>query len=114
MLTIGLLSLTGVGVALNFTLLEDSETWLQGLVAAIALGAPFFAGWISPRLTYAVSLPFIVLASLSVAFVAYGVGSSDVEPIAFTIYLSVIYGGLASLVFAAGWMMRRIVCQIQK
>ena len=113
-LTIGLLLVSGLGIALGFTLLENSETWLQVLVAAMALGAPFIAGWASPRLTYAVFPPFIVLACLSVAFVVDGVGSSDVEPVVFTIYLAVIYGGLASIVFAAGWVMRRVVRRIRK
>ena len=99
----------GVGIALNFTLLEASETWLQTLVAIMALGASFLVGWFSPRLRKAMLLPIVVLACLSAAFAVYGVGSSDIDPIVFTIFLSVIYGGLASVIFAAGWMAHRVV-----
>ena len=113
-LTIGLLLLNGVGIALGFTLLENSETWLQVLVAAMALGTPFIAGWVSPRLTYAVLPPLVLLVCLSVAFTLYGRSYWDSEPIVFTILLSVIYGGLASIVFAAGWVMRRVVRRIRK
>jgi hypothetical protein len=57
----------------------------------------------------AMLLPIVVLACLSAAFAVYGVGSSDIDPIVFTIFLSVIYGGLASVIFAAGWMAHRTV-----
>ena len=40
-LTIGLLLLTGVGIALEFTWLESKETWLQILVGVMAMAASF-------------------------------------------------------------------------
>ena len=97
---------TGVGIALNFTLLESSETWLQILIAVIAMGASFLAGVFSPGLGIAALLPIVMLASFAVAFSIYGVGSSDVEPIVFTIFLSLIYGVAAYFAFGAGWVVR--------
>ena len=77
---------TGVGIALNFTLLESSETWLQILIAVIAMGASFLAGVFSPSLGIAALLPIVMLASFAVAFSFYGVSSSDVEPIMFAFF----------------------------
>ena len=97
---------TGIGVALNFTLLESSETWLQILVAVIAMGTSFLAGLFSAGLGIAALLPVVLLASLAVAFSLYGVGSSDVEHIKFMILLSLIYGGAAYIAFGAGYIVR--------
>lgn len=97
---------TGVGIALNFTLLESSETWLQILIAVIAMGASFLAGVFSPSLGIAALLPIVMLASFAVAFSFYGVSSSDVEPIMFTIFLALIYGVAAYFAFGAGWIVR--------
>ena len=47
-LTIGLLLLTGMGIALEFTWLESKETWLQVLVGVVAIAASFVAGLLSP------------------------------------------------------------------
>ena len=113
MLTIGLLLLSGAAIALVFTFLENSETWLQILVAVMAVGAPLAAGWLSPRLKYVLLPPFVLLACLPVAFVLYGRTYWDSDPIVFTISLSVIYGVLTSVVFAAGWMMRWLVHQVR-
>ena len=48
----------------------------------------------------------IVLVSLAVAFAIHGVSNTDVEPVWFTIMLSLIYGTLAYLVFGVGWIVR--------
>ena len=113
MLTIGLLLLSGAAIALVFTFLENSETWLQILVVVMAVGATLAAGWLSPRLKYVLLPPFVLLACLPVAFVLYGRTYWDSDPIVFTISLSVIYGVLTSVVFAAGWMMRWLVHQVR-
>ena len=102
--------LTGAGVSLGFTVLEEGKSWLLISVAVTAIGVcPVLAGWFSPRLRDAALFPVVTAASPSLAFAAYGVGSSDVNPIPFTIALSVMYGGLASGAFAAGWMARSLV-----
>ena len=100
------LLLTGVGVALNFTWLESKETWLQILVFVVAMAASFIAGLLSPRLINVFLVLIIVLGSFSVAIAVYGVNNSDVEPVWFTIMLSMIYGTLAYVVFGAGWVVR--------
>ena len=105
-LTIGLLLLTGVGIALEFTWLESKETWLQVLVGVVAMAASFVAGLLSPKLINGVFVMIIVLVSLAVAFAIYGVSNTDVEPAWFTIMLSLIYGTLAYAVFGAGWVVR--------
>ena len=105
-LTIGFLLLTGVGIALEFTWLESKETWLQVLVGVVAMAASFVAGLLSPRLITGVFVMISVLVSLSVAFAIYGVSNSDVEPIWFTIMLSLIYGIAAYVVFGVGWVVR--------
>ena len=101
-LTIGLLLLTGVGIALEFTWLESKETWLQVVVGVVAMAASFVAGLLSPRLINGMFVMIILLVSLSLAFAIYGVSNSDVEPIWFTIMLSLIYGTLAYVV----WVVR--------
>ena len=105
-LTLVLLLLTGVGFALTFTWLESEETWLQILVGAMAMAASFIAGLLSPRLINVFLVLIIVLGSFSVAFAVYGVNNSDVEPVWFTIMLSMIYGTLVYVVFGAGWVVR--------
>ena len=100
---------TGVGVSLGFTLLESSETWLQILVAVAAMAFSFLAGLLSTGLTIAALAPVMVLICLAAAFGLSGVPSSDVEPIAFTILLSLIYGGIAYFAFGAGWVVRGLL-----
>ena len=105
-LTIGLLLLTGVGIALEFTWLESTETWLQVLVGVVAMAASFVAGLLSPRLVNLFVVWIIVLGSIAVAFAVYGVSNMDVEPVWFTVMLSLIYGTLGYAVWGAGWVVR--------
>ena len=109
-LTIGLLLLTGVGIALEFTWLESKETWLQVLVGVVAMAASFVAGLLSPRLVNLFVVWIIVLGSIAVAFAVFGASSADVPPILFAIMLSLIYGIAAYLVFGVGWAVR--VCLV--
>ena len=111
--TIVFLLLGGVGIALNLTLLEGAETRLQILVAGMTAASFFIAGFISPRLLGALFCPAVMLVSLAVAFTVYDEGYYDTEPLIFAVILSVIYGALASVIFAAGWLVRRAVCQIR-
>ena len=105
-LTIGLLLLTGVGIALEFTWLESKETWLQVLVGVVAMAASFVAGLLSPRLVNLFVVWIIVLGSIAVAFAVFGASSADVEPVWFAIMLSMIYGTLGYAVWGAGWVVR--------
>ena len=105
-LSIALLLLTGVGIALEFTWLESAETWLQVLVGVVAMAASFVAGLLSPRLITGVFVMISVLGSLSVAFAIHGVSNTDVEPVGFTIMLSLIFGTMAYAVFGVGWVLR--------
>ena len=100
---------TGVGIALGFTLLANGETWLQILVAVVAMGTSFLAGLFSTGLGIAALLPVVVLASLAVAFSLFGAPSTDVEPIGFAVVLSLIYGGVAYFAFGAGWIVRGLL-----
>ncbi len=100
---------TGVGIALGFTLLVNGETWLQILVAVVAMGTSFLAGLFSSGLGIAALLPVVVLASLLVAFSLFGAPSSDVEPIGFAVLLSLIYGVVAYFAFGAGWIVRGLL-----
>ena len=105
--TAGFAAITGAGVALGFTVLDSTtSTWLL-ILAAATLGAPVFAGWLSPGLKQAWSFPIGVLASLSVATAIYGPLSSDSEPIGFVIVLTLIYGGAASVAFCVAWIARQ-------
>ena len=97
----------------NFTLLEGRETWLQVVVAAVALTASFIAGWISQRLRSALLLPLVVLVCLAVGFGVFGTNSQELDPVMFVIVLSAIYGSLAAAIFAAGWMARGLVRRIR-
>ena len=104
--------ITGAGIAVGFTVLDRSETWLGILVAVVALGViPILAGWFAPRFFGAafigvMSFPLSTFLSLSIAFRVFGEDFYDVEPLPFTIILSIIYGGLASVAFIAGWTAR--------
>ena len=100
---------TGVGIALGFTLLVNGETWLQILVAVVAMGTSFLAGLFSPGLGIAALLPIVVLASLAVAFSLFGVPSSDVEPLGFAVLLTLIYSGVAYFAFGVGWIVRGLL-----
>ena len=100
---------TGVGIALGFTLLVNGATWLQILVAVIAMGTSFLAGVFSTGLGIALLLPVVVLTCLVAAFSLFGVPSSDVEPLGFAILLSLIYGGVAYFAFGAGSIVRGLL-----
>ena len=107
LVTAGFVAITGAGVALGFTVLDSTtSTWLL-ILAAATLGAPVFAGWLSPGLKQAWFFPIGVLASLSVATAIYGPLSSDSEPIGFVIVLTLIYGGAASVAFCVAWIARQ-------
>lgn len=109
---IALLLLGGVAIALGFTLLQDSETWLVILVMGMAGGGFFIAGCFSRRLMNAAFCPVVVLGSLLVAFTVYDEAYYDTEPVVFAVILSVMYGGLGSILFMAGWLVRRAVRSI--
>ena len=94
---VNLAGVTLFAYGLGITLLVNGETWLQILVAVVAMGTSFLAGVFSTGLGIAALLPIVVLASLVAAFSLFGVPSSDVEPIAFAVLLSLIYGGVAYL-----------------
>ena len=105
LVTTGFVAITGAGVALVFTVLDSTTSML--ILAAATLGAPVFAGWLSPGLKQAWFFPIGVLASLSVATAIYGPLSSDSEPIGFVIVLTLIYGGVASVAFCIAWIARQ-------
>ena len=107
LVTAGFAAIAGAGVALGFTVLDSTtSTWLL-ILAAATLGAPVFAGWLSPGLKQAWFFPIGVLASLSVATAIYGPLSSDSEPIGFVIVLTLIYGGATSVAFCVAWIARQ-------
>ncbi len=108
-----LLLVPGVGIALGFTLLQNATSSIQIAVVVVPIGASFVGGWLSLTLGRALFLPVGVLVSLLVAFAAFG-APYDVEPIAFAIVLSIMYGSLAAAIFSTGWMARRVVARIWK
>ena len=111
--TAGLAAITGAGVALGFTVFNSAtSTWLLILAMAIPL-SPFVAGWLSPELKRAWFFPIGVLVSLSVATVIYGPLSSDSEPIAFVVMLTLIYGGGASVAFCVSWIARQYLRRLR-
>ena len=110
----GFAAIAGAGLALGFTVLDSTtSTWILVLVAAVTLGAPVFAGWLSPGLKQAWFFPIGVLASLSVATAIYGPLSSDSEPIGFVIVLTLIYGGAASVAFCVAWIARQYLRRLR-
>ena len=110
--TLVLFCVSGVGITLNFTLLSKSETWLQISVAAIALGAPCAAGWLSARLSHVALLPVVMLVSLYAGFAAYDWQDLwhhyDFAPLTFPLALTYVYGSFTSMAFVAGWGVRWI------
>ena len=114
LVTAGFAAIAGAGLALGFTVLDSTtSTWILVLVAAATLGAPVFAGWLSPGLKQAWFFPIGVLASLSAATAIYGPLSSDSEPIAFVIVLTLIYGGGASVAFCVAWIARQYLRHVR-
>ena len=110
--TAGLAAITGVGVALGFTVFDSTtsltSTSLLILITVISLAvSPFLAGWSSPELKHALFFPIGVLGSLSIASAIYGPLSSDSEPVGFVFVLTFIYGGGASVAFCAAWIARQ-------
>ncbi len=111
--TAGLAAITGAGVALGFTVFDSAtSTWLLILAMAIPL-SPFVAGWLSPELKHAWFFPIGVLVSLSVATAIYGPLSSDSEPIAFVVMLTLTYGGGASVAFCVAWIARQYLRHVR-
>ena len=114
LVTAGFAAIAGAGLALGFTVLDSTtSTWILVLVAAATLGAPVFAGWLSPGLKQAWFFPIGVLGSLSAATAIYGPLSSDSEPIAFVIVLTLIYGGGASVAFCVAWIARQYLRHVR-
>ena len=112
--TAGFASITGVGIALGFTVLDSTtSTWLLILATVIPLVSPVVAGSLSPELRQAWFFPIGVLASLSVATAIYGPLSSDSEPIAFVVMLTFIYGGGASVAFCVAWIARQYLRHVR-
>ena len=110
----GFAAIAGAGLALGFTVLDSTtSTWILVLVAAVTLGSPVVAGWLSPGLKQAWFFPIGVLASLSVATAIYSPLSSDSEPIAFVVMLTFIYGGGASVAFCVAWIARQYLRRLR-
>ena len=81
LVTAGFAAITGAGVALGFTVLDSTtSTWLL-ILAAATLGAPVFAGSLSPSLRNVALFPISVLFGLSVAWAIGGPLFSDSHPI---------------------------------
>ncbi len=113
-LRLALLLFPGVGIALAFTLFRKSDDWVGIGIAIMVYTASFVLGWSSPKLANALLLPMIMFASLSVAFSVFGIDSSDILPVLFAFTLSVMYGGLASVTFAVGWVVHREICRVRR
>ena len=112
--TLGLSLVTGAGMALAFTVLADIGAWRAILAVVIALVvSPVIAGWLSSEVKYVAFFPVSVLGSFSIAAAIFRPLSYDTEPIAFVILLTVIYGGMASLAFVAGWMARHFIRRLR-
>ena len=105
--TLALAPIMGAGLTTVFIMDNPSfSPWFYVPVYIVLVGAiPFLAGLLSPRPYAFILFPVSVLASLSVGFAVYGV-DADVEPISYTLMLTLIYGGLASVGFLIGWTLR--------
>ena len=114
--TIGSAALTGVSVALGFTVFDNADSARYGIPAAVlTLGAfPSIAGWLLPEIRAFALFPISTLVSLSVASFIDGPLSSDSEPIAFVILLTMIYGGMATLAFLLGCIVRQSCLAVRR
>ena len=102
---LGLAAVTGAGFATGFI-------WLSILVAVITLGvSPFLGGVLSRKPTAIVLFPISILAGILAAWAIYGGPPSDTEPVAFAITLTIIHGGIASVVFYIGWIAGRALVE---
>ncbi len=103
---LGVSLVTGLGVVLDFTVLNNYAVWIPILVAALAIGVlPFLAGWLSSNRRYAVLFPVTVFGSLAVASAIGGPISTDSDTVGFIALLSAIYGGLAAAPYFVGWLL---------
>ncbi len=95
-----------MGVALDFTVLNNYAVWIPILVAVLTIGVPpFCAGWLSSNRRYAALFPVTVFGSLAVASAIGGPISTDSDAVGFIAMLSAIYGSLAAAMYFVGWLL---------
>ena len=93
----------GVGLALGFTESEKNTHWVLALVSIVAYGVPpLVSGWFSPNLARLILFPPIAIVSLAIAWVVAGPLNGD-STIVLTVYVGVLFGGFASVLFLARW-----------
>lgn len=93
----------GVGLALGFAASEKNTHWVLAFVSIVAYGVPpLISGWFSPNLSRLILFPPIAIVSLAVAWIIAGPLSDD-STIVITVYVGVLFGGFASILFLAGW-----------
>ena len=106
--TLGLAAITGAGLGLAFTVFRNADSaWFIIPFLVVTLGmSSLIAGWMAPRLRYALFFPVSALVGFCIAAsnsksLTYDSGFFIVIP------LTLIYGGAASLLFVAGWIARQ-------
>ena len=103
--TLGLAAITGAGLGLAFTVFRSADSaWFIIPFLVVTLGmSPLLAGWMAPRLRYALFFPVSALVGFCIA--AYNSESLTYDSGFFIVIpLTLIYGGAASLLFVAGWI----------
>ena len=84
------------------------------LLSVIVLGPlPILAGWLSPRPWVTIFFPVGMLVSFTMALVTDGSFSYDYHPVGFIVMLTVIYGGITSLTFTVGRVIRECYLRIK-
>lgn len=107
--TIALILLAGMALTLAFFASSDVRIplWRYLLVGLTGIGAPFVAGWMSPRLGVVVLIPFIMLAGTYVGYTNSDFYPGDVfEREVYMFIQAFMLGGMTSAIFTAGWGVR--------
>ena len=113
-MTLGLGAVGGGGLASDFTVLYDADSWVGILISVFTIGLlPILGGWLSPKLWYAVLFPIGVLLFLAIVTAINGPLSLDIDAIGLVILLTVVYGGVGFLAFCAGWIARQCVRRLR-
>ena len=98
---------------LLFAVVGINKPLLQIPIVMMAGVSALLAGWFSPSLINVLLFPIIMLPFVFLAIFVYGIDSGEIPPIVFAIPLTIVYGGLASVVFAVGWTARIVVHRLR-
>ena len=113
-ITLGLSAVGGGGLASDFMVLYDADSWVGILISVFTIGLlPILGGWVSPKLWYAALFPVGLAVCLALVSAIGGPLSTDISSVGLVVIFTVVYGGGGAVAFCVGWGVRWFLGRVE-